>query len=178
MNRIALRTLLFALGAAALGAVCKFMDVSGDWLGDAFSRTSVWVLLCTLIALRCPTPRRAALSVFAFCAGMLAGYYVTAYCLKSGFTPSFVIGWSIFGACTPLMGLAAWYAGGRGRLAWALRACILLGGLALSAVLFDGIRLDEVILLALTGALMWRGRGQAGPAPTCCRGFWRRIREP
>lgn len=67
----------------------RLLDMYTTNLGNVFSELSVWILLCTAIAVFSPNPRLAAAKVFLFCAGMLATYYLTAELTGGVYSMSF-----------------------------------------------------------------------------------------
>lgn len=148
------RSSLVLAAGLATGAGIKWLDLHTVYLGDIFSQTSVWILICTALAVLSRTPRRAAVNVGLYCWGMLPTYYLTADTLGSPYSMTFVRGWALFSLCAPLLAFLTWYAGGRGVLARLLSAGILLVMLGISLVLFDKIRLWDWIFAGGVAALL------------------------
>lgn len=153
-----MRSLSVLLLGLTAGVVAKWMDISSDLLGTVFSQLSVWVLLGTAIALFSSSPRRAAVNVFLFFAGMVAAYYVAAQLMGGVWSMSFAIGWGIAACLSPIAGYFTWYAGGRGWLPTALSAGILILTVAATGVLFDHMRVSDYIILTLCAALLFGRR--------------------
>ena len=152
------RMLLHSLGIAAAGlvtgAAIKLLDIYTTNLGNIFSRLSVWILICSAIAGHSATPKRAAVNVFLFCAGMLATYYLTAEWTRSPYSFSFIYGWAAFSLCSPVFAFFTWYARGTGIPAKLLTAGIIVALLIAAAVLFDGIKASDWIIAILTVAVL------------------------
>jgi len=131
------------------GVISKLLDIYTVYLGDIFSRMSVWIFICTLISVNSVSAKRAAVNVFCFCEGMLGTYYVTAMITKSVCSPVFAFGWGIFALFSPLMGVLIRCAKGKAVVSAGAAAVTLLA----AAVLFDRIRPD-IVLAVLTGAVL------------------------
>ena len=90
------RTLLILLLGALLGALAKALDCTPSNalpallgrldLRNVFSRAGIWALIGLCLSVYASSPRRAALNVFAFFAGMTAAYYLYS-ALIAGFFP-------------------------------------------------------------------------------------------
>lgn len=106
------RTLAFAAAGLATGAAIKVLDVSTSNAANVFSQLTVWVLVCTAIAVLSESPRHASLNVFLFCAGMLSAYYLAAEALGASYSLAFAMGWLALSLLSPLFA----------RLVWAARA--------------------------------------------------------
>ena len=145
--------LLLCVGLAA-GVGIKLLDIFTQNLGNVFSQLSVWVFLCPLIAAGSRSPLRAGVYVFLFAAGMLVSYYLTAHLTGSVYAAAFIYGWSAFACLTPLFAFVAWYGRGRGwparLIALGIPACMLL----CAAILFDRIRLPDLLFAILTAGYL------------------------
>ena len=88
------RQIIITLGMFVLGAVfgflARFLDIHTQNLGNIFSQMSVWVFLGTVIAVLSPSPLRAGINVFVFCAGMLIVYYTYAHLSGGVYSMTFV----------------------------------------------------------------------------------------
>lgn len=148
------------LGAGlATGAVIKLLDIYTQNLGNVFSQLSVWVFLCTLIAACSRSPVRAGVHVFLFAVGMLASYYLTAYLTESVYSGTMICGWTVFALLTPLFAFVAWYGKGSGVLAYLIALGIPTCMLLCAAILFDRVRLSDVLFAILTaGYLLYPAR--------------------
>ncbi len=112
---------VFLMIGAGAGIVSKLADVYTEIIGTFTSGMCLWIFLGTVISVFSKNPFRAAAYVFLFCAGMIAAYYVTAEVGGLYYSMSFVKGWCVFTAFTPVFAYFAWYARGRGAFSWVLR---------------------------------------------------------
>lgn len=155
LSKAVIHTVHILCAGLAIGFVIKLLDLYTVWLGDLFSQTSVWFFLCTLIAVHSATAKRAAVNVFCFCAGMLLTYYITAELTQSSYSLTFVYGWAIFSLFSPLMGFCVWYAKGKSPISKLLSATVILVMLAAAFVLFDKIRIADLIFAVFTGVVLF-----------------------
>ncbi len=159
-RRISLREkVLHSAGIAAagliIGVIVKLLDIYTTNLGNVFSRLSVWILICSIIAVYSSSSKRAAVNVFVFCAGMLATYYLTAELTGSTYSFTFVYGWAAFSLCSPIFAFFAWYAKGRGVVSKLLAGGIVGVMLIATAILFDGLRASDLLIAGLTAVILF-----------------------
>lgn len=134
----------------------KLMDIYTAHLGNIFSQMSVWIFTCSVLAVYSSTPRRAAVNVFLFCAGMLLTYYLTAEGMHSPYSMTFVYGWSVFSLFSPVLAFFTWYAKGKGAVSRLLTAGIVVVLLVLAVLLFDRIRISDLVFAVLTAAILMK----------------------
>lgn len=139
-----------------IGVLSKVLDIYTTNLGNVFSQTSVWIFLGTLISVYSNTALRAAINVFGFCMGMLLTYYITAELTASIYSHSIAFGWILFGLFSPLIGLCAWYANGKNWVSKIVSFGILAGMLMAAIVLFDRIRISDILFAVLTGIVLFK----------------------
>lgn len=151
-----IHTVIILFAGLSLGVIIKMFDIYTSNIGNIFSQVSVWIFLCTLISIYSSTAKRAALNVFSFCAGMLVTYYITAELTASVYSSSFIYGWTIFALVTPLMGYYTWYTKGNGVISKILSIGIILVMLVAAVILFDKIRISDIIFAALTGIFLFK----------------------
>ena len=147
-------TILIAGAGVLLGVATKLLDIYTSNLGNIFSQMSVWIFLCTVISVLSRTPLRAAVNVFSFCMGMLPAYYLTAELTSSVYSMSFIYGWTVFALLTPVLAFCAWYAKGKRLISRIVSAGIILVMLVAAAVLFDKIRISDILFAVLTGIVL------------------------
>lgn len=147
-------TLLIMLFGVLIGIAAKLFDIYTTNLGNVFSQMSVWIFICAVIAAFSCSPFRAAVNVFLFCIGMLAAYYVTAELLSSVYSMQFVYGWVLFSLLSPVLGFCTWYARGSGVIPKIITAGIIIVMLVAAAVLFDKIRISDIIIAVITGIVL------------------------
>lgn len=123
-----------------LGAASRLLDIYTQNLGNIFSQMAVWILLGTLISIYSETKKKAMLNILPFCLGMLFTYYLTAAITKGVYGKVFIIGWTAFALCSPVMAYFAWMTKERGVFPKIIGIGILAAAFLSSAVLFDGSR--------------------------------------
>lgn len=155
------RTLAFAAAGLATGAAIKVLDVSTSNAANVFSQLTVWVLVCTAIAVLSESPRHASLNVFLFCAGMLSTYYLAAEALGAPYSLAFAMGWLALSLLSPLFAHLVWAARAPGTLSRLVGAGVVAAALAATVILFDRIRAWDVIACAATAALLFGGPRRA-----------------
>ena len=138
------------------GALIKLLDIYTTNLGNIFSQVSVWIYLCTLISVYSNSAIRAAVNVFGFCMGMLLTYYITAEMTASVYSLTFVYGWTIFALFSPLMGFCVWYSKGKSWVSRIISIGIIIVMLVASIVLFDKIRVSDILFAVLTGFILFK----------------------
>ena len=159
-------SLLILLLGAALGALSKWADFHSLWLAELTSGISLWILLAAAAALYSRTAMRAALHVFLLLGGMVGAYYLTAALTDSVWGKSYLIGWGVAAVLSAIHGYLVWFAKGRSRRAWLLSLGVLAVQIALVIVLFQRVRIFDVVMILLTAAVLLadkvgpRGRGR------------------
>lgn len=147
---------LFSLAAGlAAGAAVRLLDIYTTNLGNIFSELSVWILLCTALAVFSANPGLAAAKVFLFCTGMLASYYLAAELTGGVYSMTFVYGWTVVAIISPFAAYAAWYARGHGAAANVLSAGIIAVMLVGEFVLFDRLRVFDIICAVLCAIVLF-----------------------
>lgn len=144
-----IQALFSLLAGLAVGAGIRLLDIYTTNLGNVFSQLSVWILICTALAVFSPNPRLAAAKVFTFCAGMLATYYLVAEISGGVYGMSFVYGWAVVTLVSPFAAYAVWYARGRGAAANIIAVGVILVMLAGEVLLFDKLRVSDIICMIL-----------------------------
>lgn len=145
---------LITAAGLLFGTAARLLDIYTSNLGNIFSQMSVWIFLCTLLAVYSSTPKRAAVNVCFFCAGMLAAYYLTAELTESVYSTLFLYGWVVFALFSPVMGFCTWYAKGNGLLSKIITVGIIIVLLAAAVVLFDKIRVADIVFALLIGIVL------------------------
>lgn len=136
------------------GIVIKLLDIYTTNLGNIFSQLSVWILICSAIAIYSSTSKRAAVNVFLFCVGMLGTYYLTAELTGSPYSFTFVCGWAVFSLFSPAFAFFTWYAKGKSIVSRLLSLGIIIVMLIAAIVLFDRIRISDLIIAVLTAVVL------------------------
>ena len=149
-----LKQLIISLGLAVIGAafgcLSRFLDIYTQNLGNIFSEMSVWVLIGTVISVLSSSPFRAGANVFAFCAGMLAAYYIYAHLSGGVYSLAFVTGWAVFSVLSPVFSFITWHGVGYGLLSIIIDSGIIAFMAVCSIVLFDDFGLPDAIFMLAT----------------------------
>lgn len=135
-----------------LGAVSRFLDIYTQVLGDIFSQMAIWIFIGTLISVYSETKKKAMLNILPFCLGMLFTYYLVAVITKGVYSKTFIIGWTAFAFCSPIMAYFAWMTKERGVFPKIISVGILLVSVLSGIVLFGGPRGYDFII---NGALAY-----------------------
>lgn len=149
VGKFILFCVVFLVIGAGAGVFSKLADVYSEILGNFTSGMCLWIFLGTLISAFSKSPFRAGAYVFLFCVGMIAAYYVTAEVGGLYYSMSFVKGWCVFTAFTPVFAFFAWYARGRGVFSWIIRIGIYVV-MAASLVLLSAKTVLDVLAVAAT----------------------------
>lgn len=144
-------TVLITGMGVVLGGVAKLLDIYASNLGHIFSQMSVWIFICTVISVLSNTPLRAVVNVFSFCVGMLPAYYLTAELTSRTYSMLFVYGWTVFALLTPVFAFCTWYAKGKKLISKIIGVGIIFIMFVLAVVVFDKIRIADIIFAVFTG---------------------------
>ena len=136
---------LLAIGLCA-GALARWMDIYTQNLGDVFSKVAVWILIGTCIAVYSRSPGLAAVNTLLFCLGMLAAYYAVAVLTHGVYSWRYILGWTAFALCAPLLAMLTWLSGRRDALGMVLRVGIVAVSVLSSVLLFGDFGLDDLII--------------------------------
>ena len=141
MNPIAM--LCFGL---AIGAVARLLDIFTTNFGEIFSQMAVWILMGTLISIYSGTAKQAMVNVLAFCLGMLLTYYFIAALSHGVYSAKFIIGWTVFAMCSPVMAYFAWLTKERGIFPKIVSLGIIAVSILSSILLFDRLRIYDFLI--------------------------------
>lgn len=149
--------LLSLLIGTLSGIVVEYFHVYTYTPDIIFAGITVWIMICTVIAVVSPRPSIAALNVCMFCGAMVAAYYLTAHFSGYYYIKSHIYVWSALTAVTPLLAYPVWYAGGKGPVKYLISAIIIMS-MPVSAFTLFGINRFDLLFTVLTAAflLMYR----------------------
>ena len=150
-----LTPLSMLIAGLVLGAAARLFDIYCQTLGEIFSQMAVWILLGTLIAIYSPTRKAAMLNILPFCIGMLLTYYATAMITRGVYSWSFILGWTVFALLSQVQACLAWTTKQRGALAKIIGAGIVLASVLSSVLLFDHLRVYDLIIDGLLAYLIF-----------------------
>lgn len=156
LSKAILHTAIITCLGLITGVLIKLLDIYTTNIGNIFSQVSVWIFLCTSISVYSKTAFRAAVNVFGFCMGMLLTYYITAEITASSYSNSIAYGWAIFALFCPLMGFCVWHAKRKNWISRIISIGIIIVMLVASIVLFDKIRVSDILFAVLTGFILFK----------------------
>ncbi len=132
-----------------LGVLSRILDIYTQNLGNIFSQFAIWILLGTIIAIYSRTKGAAMLHVLSFCIGMLLTYYCTALITEGVYSEIFIVGWSLFALCSPVMAYFAWLSKEKGVFPKIISVGIISVSFASSILFFDRLRVYDFIINAI-----------------------------
>ena len=107
---------------------------------------AVWILLGTLISIYSETPKRAAANTLAFCLGMLIAYYTVAAISHGVYDKSFILGWTLFALCSPVLAYVTWMTKQKGILPKIISMGIVGVSVLSSVLLFGRFRIYDLLI--------------------------------
>lgn len=146
MKKKILNPLTMLLFGLILGLASRFFDVYFEILGNIFSQMAIWILLGTIISIYSKTKKKAMLNVLLFCLGMLATYYAAAIITQGVYSKIFIVGWTIFALCSPIMAFFAWMTKNRGIFPKLISVGIVAVSVLSSVTLFDRLRIYDIVI--------------------------------
>ena len=90
--------------------------------------------------------RKIMLNVLPFCLGMLATYYAVAAWSHGVYSKAFIIGWTVFALCSPVMAYFAWLTKEKGIFPKIIGVGIVAVSVLSSILLFDRLRVYDFII--------------------------------
>ena len=135
-----------------IGTVSRLLDIYTTNLGEIFSQMAIWILMGTLISVYSETAKKAMLNVLPFCLGMLVTYYAVAAISHGVYSQIFIIGWTVFALCSPVMAYFAWLTKEKGVFPKIVSVGIVAVSVLSSILLFDHLRIYDFII---DGALIY-----------------------
>lgn len=145
MKKILNPLCLFILGLI-LGVISRLFDIYTTNLGNIFSQMAIWILFGVLISIYSSSKKKAMLNIFPFCIGMLITYYFVAFITKGVYSNIFIIAWTIFAFCSPILAYFTWMTKQKGIFPKIISIGIILVSILSSIVLFDRLRIYDFII--------------------------------
>lgn len=136
---------MFIVGLC-LGIISRLLDIYTSNLGNIFSQMSIWILLGTLISIYSNNKKQAMLNIFPFCIGMLITYYLVAEFTNGVYSRTFIMGWTLFTLCSPIMAFFAWMSKEKGLFPKIISLGIIIVSILSSIILFDRLRFYDFII--------------------------------
>lgn len=135
---------MFLIGLV-LGVISRLLDIYTTNLGNIFSGISIWILFGVLISIYSSTKIRAMFNIFLFCIGMLITYYFVAVITKGVYNHIYIIGWTLFSLCSPILAFFTWMTEEKGVFARFISVGIILVSLLSTIVFFDKLRFYDFL---------------------------------
>lgn len=139
---------MFILGLI-LGVISRLLDIYTTNLGNIFSQMAIWILFGVLISIYSSSKKKAMLNIFPFCIGMLITYYFVAFISKGVYSNMFIIAWTIFAFCSPILAYFTWMTKQKGIFPKIISIGIILVSILSSIILFDRLRIYDFIINAI-----------------------------
>lgn len=146
MKKTILNPLSMFLIGLILGVISRILDITTQNLGNIFSQMAIWILFGVLISIYSPTKKQAMINILPFCIGMLITYYTVAVITKGVYNRSFIIGWTIFALCSPIMAYFTWMTKEKGVFPKIISIGIITVSVLSSIILFDRLRIYDYII--------------------------------
>ena len=134
---------LFGFG---LGALSRILDIYTQNLGNIFSQFAIWILIGTVISIYSETKKKAMGNVLVFCIGMLITYYFVAMITKGVYSNIFILGWSVFALCSPIMAYFTWLSKEKGIFPKIICVGIVMVSFLSSILFFDRLRIYDFLI--------------------------------
>lgn len=135
-----------------IGIAARLLDIYTTNLGEIFSQLAIWILMGTLISIYSKTAKKAMFNVLPFCLGMLLTYYIVAALSHGVYAKEFIIGWSVFALCSPIMAYFAWFTKESGIFPKIVSVGIVAVSVLSSILLFDRLQIYDFMI---DGALIY-----------------------
>jgi len=113
---------------------------------------AIWILMGTLISIYSSTKKKAMLNILPFCLGMLITYYFVAIITKGVYSNIFIMGWSLFAICSPILAYFTCMTKEKGVFPKIISVGIILTSVLSSLILFERLRVYDFII---DGALIY-----------------------
>ena len=136
---------LFFIGLV-LGVISRLLDIYTQNLGNMFSQMAIWILFGVLISIYSKTKKKAVQNILPFCIGMLITYYFVAFISKGVYSSIFIIGWTIFAFCSPILAYFTWITKEKGVFPKIISIGIVSISILSSVILFDRLRVYDFII--------------------------------
>ena len=146
MKKTILNPLSMFLIGLILGVISRILDITTQNLGNIFSQMAIWILFGVLISIYSPTKKQAMINILPFCIGMLITYYTVAFITKGVYNRSFIIGWTIFALCSPIMAYFTWMTKEKGIFPKIISIGIIIVSILSSIILFDRLRIYDYVI--------------------------------
>ena len=107
---------------------------------------AIWILFGVLISIHSKTEKKAMINIFPFCIGLLITYYFVAFIRKGVYSNIFILGWTLFAFCSPILAYFTWKTKENGFFPKIKSFGIILVSITSTIVLFDRLRFYDFII--------------------------------
>jgi len=146
MKKYILNPISMFIFGLLLGIVSRLLDIYTTNLGNIFSELAIWILIGVIISIYSESKKKAMLNIFPFCIGMLITYYFVAFITKGIYSNIFIIGWTIFALCSPILAYFTWMTKEKGIISKIISIGIVLVSVFSSIIFFDRLRIYDFII--------------------------------
>ena len=136
---------MFVIGLL-LGVISRLFDIYAQNLGNIFSQMAIWILFGVLISIYSDSKKGAMVNILPFCLGMLITYYFVAFISDGVYSKEFIIGWTVFAFCSPVMAYFAWMTKEKGVFSKIISLGIVSIAILSSIILFDRLRVYDFLI--------------------------------
>jgi len=146
MKKYILNPISMFIFGLTLGIISRLLDIYTTNLGNMFSELAIWILIGVVISIHSESKKKAMLNIFPFCIGMLITYYFVAFITKGVYSNIFIIGWTIFALCSPILAYFTWMTKEKGLFSKIISIGIVLVSIFSSIIFFDRLRVYDFII--------------------------------
>lgn len=146
MKKLLLNPIGMFISGLVLGIISRLLDIYTLNLANVFSQMAIWILFGVLISIYSSSKKNAMLNILPFCIGMLITYYFVAFITKGFYSDVFIIGWSVFALCSPILAYFTWITKEKGVFPKIVSVGIVAVSFLSSIILFDRLRVYDLII--------------------------------
>ena len=146
MKKYILNPISMFLIGLILGIISILSDIYTQNLGNILSQMAIWILFGILISIYSKTKKSAMINILPFCIGMLITYYFVAFISKGVYSNIFIIGWTIFALCSPILAYFTWKTKENSIFSKIISVVIIMVSIISTIVLFDRLRFYDFII--------------------------------
>lgn len=146
MKKYILNPISMFLTGLILGIISRLSDIYTQNLGNILSQMAIWILFGILISIYSKTKKSAMINILPFCIGMLITYYFVAFISKGVYSNIFIIGWTIFALCSPILAYFTWKTKENSIFSKIISVVIIMVSIISTIVLFDRLRFYDFII--------------------------------
>lgn len=146
MKKYLLNPISMFIVGLLLGVTSRLLDIYTTNLGNIFSGIAIWILFGVIISIFSKSKKQAMLNIFPFCIGMLITYYLVACITKGVYSKIYIIGWTIFAFCSPILAFFTWMTKEKGIFPKIISVGIIFVSVVSTIVLFDKLRVYDFVI--------------------------------